>query len=224
MKKQHFISNTLAAMCFAFIVISCEQDKIDPAIVLHKALIPEGYIQEINPSTDAMTRLDEFRLKNPDDHFYYLKRTLPDQENTNWMFAQKELLIAYAEPAGDTDEKIKGVIVKKIKGDWRNEEFSYYDSHPMPVGGMKALYEALGQNIHYPEEAKKERIQGKVFVEFTVDKSGILRDVKAIKGIGYGCDEEAVRAVAEAVQWEPARIADMSVSTRMILPVSFKLE
>lgn len=224
MKKQHFISTTLAAICFAFIVISCEQDKIDPAIVLDKALIPEGYIQDMNPSTDAMTRLDEFRLKNPNDLFYYLKRTQPEQENTNWMFAQKELMIAYAEPVGDTDEKIKGVIVKKIKGDWRNEEFSYADSHPQPVGGMNALFEALGNSIQYPEEAKKERVQGKVFVQFIVDKSGEVRDAATIKGIGFGCDEEAVRAVKEAIKWEPARIADMSVSTRMILPVSFKLE
>jgi TonB family protein len=221
MKKQHFISSTLAAVCLAFVLISCEKDKMDPALVLDEVFVPAGYVQESNPSMDATTRLQELRLNNPTDHYYYLKRLEPG--NTDWMFPQKELLIEYAESATATDDAIVGVIVKKIRGDWRNEEFTYTDTQPQPVGGMNALFEALAKSIQYPEEAKKEGIQGKVFVQFIVDKNGDIRDVTAVRGIGYGCDEEAVRAVKETVKWEPARIVDMGVSTRMILPISFKL-
>jgi len=224
MKKQHFISSTLAAVCLAFVLISCEKDKMDPALVLDEVFVPAGYVQESNPSMDAMTRLQELRLNNPSNHYYFLKRQEASMGKADWIFPQKELLIEYAEPTSTSDGAITGVIVKKISGDWRNEEFSYTDSQPQPVGGMNALFEALAKSIQYPEEAKKEGIQGKVFVQFIVDKSGEVRDVAAVRGIGYGCDEEAVRAVKEAIKWEPARIADMSVSTRMILPVNFKLE
>ena len=224
MKKQN-VSLFFCAMLFvALISLSCNQDKVDPALVLDEEIVPEGYVQEMNPSADAMTRLQEFRLQNPKDHYYYLKRLEPNKEPSNWVFPQKELLIEYSESTGQTENDIVGVIVKKIKGDWRNEEFKYTDTYPQPVGGMAALYAGLAQNIKYPEDARNAGIEGKVFVQFVVDKSGELRDVTAIKGIGYGCDEEAVRAVKESARWEPARIVDMSVSTRMILPISFKLD
>ncbi len=224
MKNQQVFSTVLVAMFLAFMSISCGQDKMDPQLVLDEEMIPAGYVQESNPSPDAMTRLEEFRLKNPNDNFYYLKRLETNQVESDWMFPQKELLIEYAESTSDAGDAIVGVIVKKIKGDWRNEEFTYTDSHPQPVGGMQVFFEALAKSIQYPEAAKKEGVQGKVFVEFMVDKNGDVMDVKAVKGIGHGFDEEAVRAVSEAGKWEPSRIMDMSVNTRMILPVSFKLE
>ena len=66
-------------------------------------------------------------------------------------------------------------------------------------------------------------IEGKVFVQFVVDKDGNLTNVQAIKGIGAGCDEEAVRVIAKAKRWSPGKQRGRPVKVRMILPITFKL-
>ncbi len=66
-------------------------------------------------------------------------------------------------------------------------------------------------------------IEGKVFVEFVVDKDGTITNVKAIKGIGAGCDEEAKRVIEGAPKWSPGKQRGRPVKVRMILPITFKL-
>jgi TonB family protein len=216
-------------MLFAIIMIalltfnvSCEQEKVDPALVLDEVLVPKGYHQADNPPADALARLQELRLENPADHYYYLQRENINSEN--WIFPQKELKIEYVD-SDDTNSKsdIQGLIVKKIKGNWRDEEFTIADSQPAPKEGMKEFYSYITSNLKYPEQARRMGIEGKVFVEFVVDKDGKLIEVKAIKGIGAGCDQEAVRVIKEAEAWVPAAVVDVPVKTKMILPISFKL-
>jgi TonB family protein len=204
---------------------SCGQEKVDPAIYLDEVFIPEGYAQIDNPPAEAQARLEELRLENPKEHFYYLKRDEPSSKN--WIFPQRELKIesvSYNEKptSGKRNEAI-GVIVKKIRGDYRNEEFIIIENQPAPKNGMKEFYKHVQENIHYPVEAKKAGIHGRVFVEFVVDTNGKLTQVKAIKGIGAGCDEEAVRVIEEAPVWNPGKVVDMPVKVRMILPISYNL-
>jgi protein TonB len=66
-------------------------------------------------------------------------------------------------------------------------------------------------------------VEGKVFVQFVVDKDGTLTDIKAVKGIGAGCDEEAVRVLKAAPKWKPGKQRGRPVKVRMILPITFKL-
>ena len=229
MKKTRFNTlNFMLVLSFASTIFSCNQTSVDPALVLDEVYIPDGYHQIDNPSVDALSRLEEFRLENPEDHYYYLEREQKDVgRDRSWVFPQKELKIEYVDfEKSETlsrEPKLMGLIVKKIKGNWQDEEFSVYDNHPKPDGGMKALYDYIGQNLKYPEIAKKEGIQGKVFVEFIVEKDGKISNVKAIKGIGGGCDEEAVRVLKASPIWIPADIMGMPVKVRMILPISYKL-
>jgi periplasmic protein TonB len=66
-------------------------------------------------------------------------------------------------------------------------------------------------------------IEGRVFVQFIVEKDGTMTDVQAIKGIGGGCDEEAIRVVATSPKWKPAKQRGKAVRQRMILPITFIL-
>lgn len=221
-------SSLFAILMFAIIILqfSCEQDKVDPALVLDEVLIPAGYHQIDNPPADALARLEELRLENPKDQFYYLQRS--DLKSENWIFAQKELkieFVANSESNSVTEKpQVLGVVVKKIQGDWKNENFMIVENQPEPKEGMKAFYHYIQENLKYPEEAKKMGVEGKVFVQFVVDKDGKLTEVKAVKGIGAGCDEEAVRVIKEATAWNPATVVDMPVKTRMILPITYKLD
>jgi TonB family protein len=228
MKTQKSILKAVLAVTILGLVMSCEQEKVNPALVLDEVLIPSGYRQNDAPPEDALARLTELRLDNPNDHFYFLSRASTETPtSSSWMFPQKEVKIVHVEydktSQPNENPNILGVIVKKIQGDWRNEEFTFVDHRPEAKGGFQSFYEYISANLKYPEQARKEGVQGKVFVEFVVDKDGKLIDVKAVKGIGAGCDQEAVRVIKEAPAWEPAKVVDMPVRVKMILPITYNL-
>jgi TonB family protein len=92
-----------------------------------------------------------------------------------------------------------------------------------PRGGMPAFYEIIGKNLKYPAQARKNGVMGKVFVEFVINTDGTLSDVRAIKGIGSGCDEEAVRVVSLSPPWIPGTQRGEPVRQRMVLPIAFRI-
>ena len=104
-----------------------------------------------------------------------------------------------------------------------DEIFTIVEDQPTPPGGMAAFYKYVGTTLRYPAQARRMGIEGKVFVQFVVDKDGTLTDVQAIKGIGAGCDEEAVRVISKAKKWSPGKQRGRPVKVRMILPITFKL-
>ena len=104
-----------------------------------------------------------------------------------------------------------------------DEIFTIVEDQPAPPGGMSAFYKYVATTLRYPAQARRMGIEGKVFVQFVVDKDGSLTDVKAIKGIGAGCDEEAVRVISKAKKWKPGKQRGRAVKVRMILPITFKL-
>lgn len=91
-------------------------------------------------------------------------------------------------------------------------------------GGDKELKRYLAENIRYPEIAKEANIQGTVFVEFTVHTDGKVRNARLLRGIGHGCDEEAIRAVTGMPDWTPAVNGGRRVPVRMRIPVRFRLD
>jgi periplasmic protein TonB len=100
--------------------------------------------------------------------------------------------------------------------------FIFVENNPEPLNGFKSFYEQLRKNIKYPRQAKSTGTEGKVFVEFIVNKNGEPSDLKIIRGIGSGCDEEAMR-VLSLVKWEPGKQRGKPVRVKMVLPISFQL-
>lgn len=103
------------------------------------------------------------------------------------------------------------------------EIFTIVEDQPEPQGGMGAFYQYVSKNLNYPNQARRMGIEGKVFVQFVVDKDGSITEVQAIKGIGAGCDEEAVKVIQNAPKWKPGKQRGRPVKVRMILPITFKL-
>lgn len=97
------------------------------------------------------------------------------------------------------------------------------DTNPEFVGGTDSLYHFLAANIHYPEQAKKDGIQGRVFVRFTVEADGSVADAKVMRGIGGGCDEEALRVVQAMPRWKPGTKDGHPVRVQYNLPINFIL-
>lgn len=93
-----------------------------------------------------------------------------------------------------------------------------------PKDGMAAFYQYVSSKLHYPAQARRMEVSGKVFVEFVINKDGSITDVKVVKGIGAGCDEEAARIIAEAPAWNAAKQRGKAVKQRMVLPIIFTLK
>ena len=89
-------------------------------------------------------------------------------------------------------------------------------------GGQAGIAKFLQDNIRYPEMAKQAGIDGRVFVQFVVNEKGSIDNVEVLKGIGGGCDEEAVRVV-KLMKWNPGKQRGKPVKVRMSLPIKFTL-
>lgn len=90
-------------------------------------------------------------------------------------------------------------------------------------GGFKAFGSYLGKTINYPTIARNKNVQGKVFVQFVVEKDGSLTDMKIKRGIGSGCDEEAVRALKAGPKWAPGKQNGKVVRSQYTVPINFQL-
>ena len=119
-------------------------------------------------------------------------------------------------------EEIKIQPVEEEKED-PNQIFLVVEETAAPIGGMPAFYEFVGKKLKYPAQARRMGVEGKVFVEFVIERDGSITDVKAIKGIGAGCDDEAVRVLQSAPKWKPGKQRGKPVRQRMVLPIAFKL-
>lgn len=111
-----------------------------------------------------------------------------------------------------------GVEVKK------EETFISVEQSPQYNGGNEAMAAFLRKNLKYPRPASQAGIQGKVYVQFTVGSDGKIENAAAIKGIGFGCDEEAVRVVKMMKDWMPGKQAGVPVRVKFTLPIAFQLD
>ena len=97
------------------------------------------------------------------------------------------------------------------------------DVKPQFPGGEAAFYRYLESTVNYPELEREQGVQGKVFVEFTVDRNGFIQDVKAVRPISEGLDREAVRVIRSMPRWMPGTKGGEPVNCRYALGVNFRL-
>ena len=88
----------------------------------------------------------------------------------------------------------------------------------------KNMLEAVYKNVTYPAEARANKIQGTVVIQFIVTKKGTIKDAKIVRDIGHGCGEEALRVIALLNDWEPGYQGDEPVDVQFNLPVKFRLD
>lgn len=98
------------------------------------------------------------------------------------------------------------------------------EQKPMFPGGDQAMYKWLGDNINYPAAAAEEGVQGKVTVQFIVEKDGSITNVKVVRGKHPALDAEAKRVVSKMPKWTPGRNNGQPVRVTFNLPVTFRLK
>ena len=104
------------------------------------------------------------------------------------------------------------------------EIFQIVEEMPAYPGGDVKLMEFVAKNIKYPQIARETGIQGRVFVGFVVEPDGSVSNVKVLRGIGGGCDEEAMRVVQSMPKWKPGKQLGNPVRVQYMARVVFKLQ
>jgi TonB family protein len=101
--------------------------------------------------------------------------------------------------------------------------FTIVEVMPQFPGGEAEMLKFIQANIRYPKDAKEKKIQGRVYVNFVVDATGKITDARVIRGIGGGCDEEALRVVNLMPTWKPGTQDGKAVRVAYNLPFNFSL-
>jgi periplasmic protein TonB len=120
-------------------------------------------------------------------------------------------------------------VIDKIFSDAAPEEedtdqiFLVVEEQASFPGGMEAWANYLRKNMKYPSQARRMGIEGRVFLKFVVDEKGNVSNIEILRGIGGGCDEEAVRVLQNAPKWSPGKQRGRAVKSYMQLAIVFKL-
>ena len=227
--QQWKVATAALAIATVFVVVACQDQVIqDIKDVTSKSTMidPENY-------TDQVKQLvSKLQTENPSKSFFVMELTEAD--------AQKKFEELEAEYKGI----FKGLVVGEVKGNSgrftifekgersnrlsemtmaEGEVFSIVEETASPIGGYPVLYEYIGKNLKYPQQARTQGIEGKVFIEFVVNVDGTLSDFVAIKGIGAGCDQEAMNVLKKSPLWNPGKQNGKAVRQRMVIPINFKL-
>lgn len=117
-------------------------------------------------------------------------------------------------------------LEKEVAGTGEDKEIytgGGVDEYPEFAGGTKAFTKYMERNLRYPSQAQEDGIQGKVFLSFVVEKDGSITDVKVLRGIGFGCDEEAMKVIKKSPMWKPGKNKGIPVRVRYNMPINFNL-
>lgn len=136
--------------------------------------------------------------------------------------ATEERLVTSPDPTAPPPPPKKIEIVEDPQ-DEKNPIFTVVEEMPEYPGGKNAMYEFMGENIKYPEKAKKEGISGTVFITFVVEKDGRVNDVKLLRGVDASLDKEAMRVIKMMPNWKPGKQRGKVVRVQYNLPVKFTL-
>ncbi len=129
-----------------------------------------------------------------------------------------------AEMDEDADIEDAPVQQEEETEEKEDEIFVFVEEQAGFPGGEEARIKYLRDHIKYPEMAKESGIQGTVYLKFVVEKDGSISNVKVLRGIGGGCDEEAVRVLKQMPKWKPAKQRGRPVRVWFNMPIKFTLQ
>lgn len=191
--------------------------------------VMEGSTMTTDYPPEVRDQIAQLQKEHPDLEFGYMETYMDNKEKVEELKKMDPNTIAQMNV--DKDKTRIGIIyVKNGVMDQVSEAtkkdgdvFLVVEDPAEPVGGYPAFYQYIANNLKYPEQARKMGVEGKVFVQFVLDEQGNITEVKTVKGIGAGCDAEAIRVISESPQWKPAMQRGKKVKQRIIIPIVFDL-
>jgi periplasmic protein TonB len=119
--------------------------------------------------------------------------------------------------------KPDSAAIKTLAADADTTVYDAVEQMPSFPGGDYARVDYLQETLNYPTLALKRGIEGRVFVTFIIEKNGSISHVRVLRGIGGGCDEEAVRVIQNMPRWVPGKQNGQPVRVRFNMPFKFTI-
>ena len=195
----------------------------------------EEVVKPVEPVTPPPPKVEEVKIKMVDFRNFEIVDTdeeippIPDQDllnSTDAKIGDKNQEGEVMEIPVDDPDAVKGKEIDMpvaVETEEKDKVFLSVEQNPEFAGGMNALMKFLQKNLRYPTPAANAGVGGKVYMQFVVGQDGAIRSVDVLKGIGFGCDEEAQRVVKLMPHWSPGRQSGRAVSVKFTLPISFQL-
>jgi protein TonB len=114
------------------------------------------------------------------------------------------------------------VFEEPVEEEIVDEVFTLVEEYPSFDGGDLAFIKFVQNNLVYPEKARRMGLEGRVFVQFIVEKDGSLTNVIVLKGISGGCNEEAIRVMQNSPKWLAGKQRGRAIRVQMVVPITFK--
>jgi protein TonB len=191
-----------------------------PPPPIDKVIPPPPAVEPPRPRTDVVrfppmvVKPDELAKEKDPPTADELTKADPGQKDIK---GNPDAPLSIGEKPGESD------AIKAITEAGPDEIFISLENGAEYPGGIDKFYSYLSNAIHYPAIARENNVQGKVFMTFVVEKDGSLTDVKVLRGIGNGCDEEAVRVVKASKKWKPGMQNGRPVRQQYTVPIAFTL-
>lgn len=137
-----------------------------------------------------------------------------------------KLMVSSPEPAGQYQPVVTTpatVVLSEIVPE-KQAIYTAAEENPEFNGGVSEMYKFVNQNIKYPPAAQRANVSGRVFLKFVIEKDGSIGNVQVLKGIGFGCDEEAMKVISSMPKWKPGKQNGSPVRVYYNMPVLFQLE
>ena len=222
------LSSIVAIVAISGVMVACEEE-LESGI---EEIIEESN-QQIEYSDDVQAALDKLQQSNPGQKYAVIETKFENQESINKLNAYDPNQIEQIFVNKDGDEKSvvmivnqssqlfdKAIEIQEVRDD---EVFTLVEEPASFPGGAEALKSYMIENMKYPKQAQKLAVEGRVFVEFIVEKDGSITNTRVVKGLGGGCDAEAKRIVSNFPNWKAGTQNGKPVRQKLIQSILFKL-
>ena len=182
---------------------------------------PDGRLTDIYVARglSAATNAQALRLVQA------MPRWRPGRREDKAVATRYSLSVVFQKPVVDQVVDLSGLSSdgKVVEEVVESKVYTYVEQMPQYPGGMEAMQQYLRDNLRYPTQARTDQVEGKVFVSFVIPADGRPNGAKVIKGIGAGCDEEALRLIKSMPAWAPGKQNGRVVSVSYTVPITFRL-
>jgi len=182
-------------------------------------VLPEEVLKSVKVT--ELQIVEDDKVKKEDEI-----KTQDELKETETAFGQKDNEKGTEDRNVTRTLKEEVVVEKKVEApkEVKEEVFRSVEQMPQFPGGEEALRKYLASHINYPPMAAENNVQGKVIVQFVVDKTGKVGEVKVVRSVDKDLDREAVRVCKSLPKFTPGRQNGQAVSVWYTLPVTFKLQ
>ena len=198
------------------IIFSDKQEGPEPLLVIDGKVATMEQAKALDKK-----EIDHINVVKASEDNKDLRRVYGDKYNAD---TSNGIIFVITKEYAKSDERKKDyVVVVKSKDKEAEQPFDVVEEMPKFPGGDAAMMEFLRNTVKYPEEAMKNGIQGRVVIQFIVEKDGSISGAEVIKKVNEQLDAEALRVVGEMPNWTPGKQKGKEVRVKFTLPVTFRL-